>query len=120
MKKGCFLIFVILLFIVIAGGIYIYKYHKEEFVNFGKETLVSLLKTDLEDKFDVVKNSVEKDSLKAITFEFMDKLKNENLEEKQNEIERLSKLIKKILKDSVVTPEELTEVKKLIRNYGQK
>ncbi len=117
MKKGCFISFVVLLFIVIAGSIYIYKFHKEDFLNFGKKTLVTVLKNDLEDKFEDVIDTPQKDSLKNLTFNYMERLKTEDLEDKKTEIEELGKLIKETLEDKKITSEELRKIRKIITNH---
>ena len=117
MKKGCFISFVVLLFLLIAAGIYVYKFHKEEFLNFGKKTLFSMIKSELEDEFENVRYSPQKDSLKILTFNFLEKLKNDNFEKRKTEIEELSKLIKQTLEDKEITPDELSKIRKLIRNY---
>ncbi len=117
MKKGCFISFVVLLFLLIAAGIYVYKFHKEEFLNFGKKTLFSMIKSELEDEFENVRYSPQKDSLKILTFNFLEKLKNDNFEKRKTEIEELSKLIKETLEDKEITPDELSKIRKLIRNY---
>ncbi len=117
MKKGCFISFVVLLFLLIAAGIYVYKFHKEEFLNFGKKTLFSMIKSELEDEFENVRYSPQKDSLKILTFNFLEKLKNDNFEKRKTEIEELSKLIKETLEDKEITPNELSKIRKLIRNY---
>ncbi len=117
MKKGCFISFVVLLFLLIAAGIYVYKFHKEEFLNFGKKTLFSMIKSELEDEFENIRYSPQKDSLKILTFNFLEKLKNDNFEKRKTEIEELSKLIKETLEDKEITPDELSKIRKLIRNY---
>ncbi len=117
MKKGCFITLVIVLFILIAGAIYLYRFHKKEFVNFGKETIISLVKSELKDEFEKVKNSPEKDSLSNLTFRYIEKLKNSDIEEKSDEIDKVTNLIKESLRDSIITARELEKIRETIKNY---
>ncbi len=117
MKKGCFISFVVLLFVLIAGSIYIYKFHKEDFLNFSKKTLLSMIKNELEDEFETIRNTPQKDTLRTLTFDYLKKLKADNLEEKKTEIETLSRLIKETLEDKQITSEELSKIREIIKNY---
>ncbi len=117
MKKGCFIGFVVLLFVLIAGSIYIYKFHKEDFLNFSKKTLLSMIKNELEDEFETIRNTPQKDTLRTLAFDYLEKLKTDNLEEKKTEIETLSRLIKETLEDKKITSEELSKIREIIKNY---
>ncbi|MCX6150231.1 MAG: hypothetical protein NTX22_06890 [Ignavibacteriales bacterium] len=71
MKKGCFIILLVVLTVIISVIIYIFKNHKNDVIGIFKPVIISSVESELSKKIDSVKNSIYKDSLKSIIADYM-------------------------------------------------
>lgn len=116
MKKGCFLKVIIIITIFIAAVLYILENHFDDFIRKpGEQIIKDLVFKDVNSEMEFVKNSPEKDSLKALINSFMfDKLHKDH-SINSGEIKDLIDSVKSVLKDSVISPVEIGNLKLIFK-----
>ncbi len=142
MKKGCFLKSIIILTILIAVILYLFEHHFNDLVlKPGKGILKEIALKDLNKKFDKVKETPEKDSLKTLINDFVESkinkigVEKDKAEEKDKSIninfddeldEKMHQLIDSLnvyLKDNNVDQIDLQKVIEILKennNEGSK
>ncbi len=143
MKKGCFLKSIVVLTIIIAAILYLVEHkYKDLIVNPGKGLLKSIALTEVDKKFDNVKETPQKDSLQILIKEFVENKinkigenkdstkegkKNINIKFDDDEIdakmEMLMDSLNVYLKDNIVDDTDLQKVIELLKensNEGSK
>jgi len=118
LKKGCFLKSIIILTILVAAGLYIVQNHLDDIVKPGKKIIKDLVMSDIEDDFAYVKSGSEKDSLKNILENYLTE-KIENADKiSDKDIDWLIDSVKFVVRDSIITREDLNKIKNLIEQKG--
>ena len=116
MKKGCFLKIIIVLTILIAGVLYIFENHFDDFIlKPGENIIKDLVFSDINKKMEFVRNTPEKDSLRILINQFVsDKLHKEHKLD-GGEIEKLIDSVSSVLNDSTISIDELDNLKSLFK-----
>ena len=118
MKKGCFLKSIFILTILVAAILYIIQNHLDDIVKPGKKIIKDLVMSDIEDDFAYVKSGSEKDSLKNILENYLTE-KIENADKiSDKDIDWLIDSVKFVVRDSIITREDLNKIKNLIEQKG--
>ncbi|MEW6194732.1 MAG: hypothetical protein AB1521_06235 [Bacteroidota bacterium] len=84
MKKGCFLTSIIILTIVVAIGLYLYKKYGHEFADYGKEKILEVSINEINEEIDKLEKSIYQDSLKIMLKQQAAKYKDVNFEDTMN------------------------------------
>jgi hypothetical protein len=124
MKKGCFLKVIIILTIFIAAVLYIVENHFDDFIlKPGENIIKDLVFSDVNKKMEFVKKTPEKDSLKVLINNFVfDKLHKEHRLDSK-EFQGLIDSIKTALNDSIISLNELENLRLIFKkeiNEGSK
>ncbi|MCX7876273.1 MAG: hypothetical protein N2321_08925 [Melioribacteraceae bacterium] len=117
MKKGCFFIFVLIITVIVAVSIYLFKNDGEIFKKVSKEKILDFAYSKFEDKFDstFIKSSY-KDSIKILLNDKINRLKNEEFNLAMKNFGEISDLINKLTKDGKIDSLDFIEIKKLVIN----
>jgi len=116
MKKGCFVKSIIILTIVVAVIAYIVRHRFNELILIPGRYFIS---KGLNENVDYLKPSPEKDSLKVLIRDYVTGLKNLNKTSSKT-IEAFADSLKFILRDSVISQDELQQVKEIIKRQTEK
>lgn len=110
MKKGCFIKIVIIGTVLIAAVVYIIENKLDEWViSPGKKFVLNKIVQDWDNELKYVYASPQKDSLKNLLNYYVENI--ESLDDVANEDEKsLSEELNSVLKDSIITKDELTEL----------
>ena len=115
MKKGCFLNIVIIGTIIIAAAVYIIENKFDEwFLKPGKKIVLKEIVNNWDDESKYIHASPQKDSLKNLLVYYVDNIKSLDevvyTDEKSfvNEFES-------VIKDSVITQNEISKLTKLVK-----
>jgi hypothetical protein len=112
MKKGCFLQLIIVITIITAAVVYIIKNHFDDIVlNPGKKMIAGLILNEFDEKFDFVKPSAEKDSLKVILNELILQKIETDKEISSDNFKEFFRSINHVFADSVIDSNELNEIR---------
>ncbi len=119
MKKGCFIKGIIVLTILVAVILYIFQYHLDDWImNPAKEFFSELFVSGVEDELSFINESSEKDSLRTLLKDYL-KDKFTNTKELSNkDIDWLIDSVKVVVRDSIITKEDLNKIKNLIELKG--
>ncbi len=111
MKKGCFIKSVIILTIVTAGILYIVNHKLDQFIfDPGKKMIANQINSEL----DYVKESPEKDSLKALINNYVESIKSvKNLSDKSFEI--FVDSVKAAVRDSIINKREYKSLSRILK-----
>lgn len=113
MKRGCFLKSIFILTIVVAVVFYLIQTKWDEWVvTPGKKLLQPIVENEIEENLSFLYDSPEKDSLKSIISSYISELKF--LSDKDSLENLLSNKMKDFTLDSLISQEELEEIKTLI------
>lgn len=120
MKKGCFVKIIIVLTIVVAGITYIVQNRFEDFIfKPGKKLIAPMFLKNFDEQLKDVKNSPQKDSLKALVADYIEGA--QNLKElSEDSLRVFFKSIDYTIVDSVITNAELDKIKKLLDKKEKK
>ncbi len=114
MKKGCFIRSIVILTILIAAILYIVKNKFNDFVlTPGKNWIAA----QLDDEFNAIKPSPEKDSLKAAVSNYFSGVRNLD-ELKGKQIKNIMVSIQEIIGDSVINHIELSKIKEMLNQVN--
>lgn len=118
MKKGCFIKSIVILTIFTAVILYIVKHKFNDFVlKPGKSVLSTFVMNEFDKKFDYVKESPQKDSLKVLLKNYISSVNNF----KDNSHDSMNSFIdslKSAVTDSVISNVELKKLKSLIQKQS--
>ncbi len=116
MKKGCFLKIIIVLTIFIAVILYIVENHFDDFILKPGENIVKdLVFKEVNKKMEFVENTPEKDSLKALINNLVYVKLHKEHKLNSEDFKYLIDSIKTALNDSVVSINELDDLKSLFK-----
>jgi hypothetical protein len=119
MKKGCFLKIIIALTIVVAAVLYIIQFHFDDLVmNPAKEYFSELFVKEVDDELNFIEESPEKDSLRILLKSYLQDKFTNTKELSNKDIDWLIDSVKVVVKDSVISIEDLDKIKNLIENKG--
>ena len=112
MKKGCFIKVIIALTIIIAAVLYIVENHFDDLILKPGEVIIKdIVFKEINKKMQFVKNTPEKDSLKALMSSYLsNKLHNER-KLNSRDFEDLIDSINTALDDSIISPSEYQKLK---------
>ncbi len=115
MKKGCFIQAVAIITILVAAAIYIIQYKFDDwFIKPTKDFLVNGVVENWDEEVKHIKDSVHKDSLKALMIFYMENIKS--MEEIVNlEEEKFLKEFKVVVNDSIITEEDISKLTLLLK-----
>lgn len=120
MKKGCFVKIIVVLTIVIAGITYIVQNRFDDFIfNPGKKIIAPIFLKNFDEQLKDVKNSPQKDSLKALVADYIEGARNLK-ELSEDSLKVFFKSIDYTIVDSVITNAELDKIKKLLNKKEKK
>ena len=110
MKKGCFIKTVIIGTVLIAAVVYIIENKLEDWViSPGKKFVLNKIVQNRDNELKYVYASPQKDSLKNLLNYYVENI--ESLDDVADEDEKsLSEELNLVLKDSIITKDELTEL----------
>ncbi len=116
MKKGCFLKIIIILTIFIAVVLYIFENHFDDFIlKPGENIIKDLVFNDINKKMEFVRNTPEKDSLKVLINRFVYNKLHKEHKLNNEEFEDLIDSVSSALNDSVISINELDNLKSLFK-----
>lgn len=109
MKKNCFLYIVFFGTIIIGSAIYFFQNHFYElFFEEGKKIVVSQIEKNWDKDLNYVKNSIEKDSVRALVKEFVINFKDiDELLLTSGTAEDFAEAVSSSFDDSLITANEL-------------
>jgi hypothetical protein len=115
MKKSCFIQAVVIVTILVAAIIYIIQYKLDDwFIKPAKNILVSEATENWENEVKHIKDSAQKDSLKALLFYYIENIKS--TEEVVNlDTEIFSKELKQVTEDSIISDEDISKLTLLLK-----
>ncbi len=114
MKRGCFIKSVIILTIIVAAILYIIENKFNDFIlTPAKHIFIPALSKEIDKDIERIKPSVERDSLKIIIRDYINEI-NKKTSLSKDSIENVINSIKSTLEDSVVTSQELNNLKKIM------
>ena len=120
MKKGCFIKVIVVFTILIAAVTYIIQNRFDDFIfEPGKKLIAPMFIKSLDDEMKDVKASPEKEALKALVKGYIENAKNiKDLSE--DSLKTFFRSINYATNDSVITKDELNNIRKLIYNKENK
>jgi len=119
MKKGCFIKLIIVLTIVVAAVLYIIQNHFDEWIGTPvKEFFSEYFVENIDDELNFIEASPQKDSLRVLLKDYLVNKFDATQEISNKDIEWLVDSVKVIVKDSIITEEDLTKIKNLIKLKG--
>lgn len=116
MKKGCFIKIIIILTIFVAIIAYFVRNRFNDLILIPERYIVN---KGLNDRIKDFKESSEKDSLKVLISQYAHKVKRFDPDSRKS-LELFSDSLKGILNDSIITQEEINQIKKLIEQQSNK
>jgi hypothetical protein len=120
MKKGCFLKIVIIITILIAAILYIFENHFNDFIlKPGENIIKDIVFKDINTKMKFVKATPEKDSLSVLINNFIHNKIHKEHKLESKELEVLTDSVETVLRDSLVSRNELDHLK-ILFNKGTK
>jgi hypothetical protein len=115
MKKGCFIQLIIVITIITAAVVYIIQNHFDDLVlNPGKKMLSGFILEEFDDKFDFVKPSPEKDSLKVMMNNIILTKIDRDKKISSDDFREFFNSINHVFADSIITRAELDEIKQKV------
>lgn len=115
MKKGCFLLSVSILTIIVAVGVYLFRNDGEYFKKFSKEKILEFAYNKLNESIDQkLKSNSFKDTLKIIVTKEFNYLKNQNFDSAMNKFGQVANLIKDISIDGIIDSTEFSKLKTMV------
>jgi vacuolar-type H+-ATPase subunit E/Vma4 len=106
--------FVTILTVVVAVGIYLFRNDGELFKKVSKEKILEFAYNKLEEKIDLLKSSPMKDSVKTLVTKEFNNLKNEKFDTAMNKFGQFADLIKSFSIDEKIDSTEFNELKTLV------
>ncbi len=122
MKKGCFVKIIIVLTVIVAAALFLIQNYGDELIfKPGEKFIKSLVFKDVTKQLEYVRETPEKDSLKALLDNFIHaRVRNkEEIKINSEEIESLVDSVEIFLKDSLITDNEIEKVKRLFDNLNE-
>ncbi|HVO76274.1 MAG TPA: hypothetical protein VMT35_19790 [Ignavibacteriaceae bacterium] len=118
MKKGCFIKTVIIFTVLIAAVLFLIQNFPDIFLKPGEKFIKGLVFKGFTKELEHVKETPEKDSLKVLIDNFVhNRFKSKkNIEINSDEMEELVDSVKSTFADSLITPGELQNIKKLFES----
>jgi len=115
MKKSCFIQAVVIVTILVAAIIYIIQYKLDDwFIKPAKNILVSEAAENWENEVKHIKDSAQKDSLKALLFYYIENIKS--TEEVVNlDTEVFLKELNQVTEDSTISDEDISKLTLLLK-----
>jgi len=121
-KKGCFVKIIIVLTVIVAAALFLIQNYGDELIfKPGEKFIKSLVFKDVTRQLEYVRETPEKDSLKALLDNFIHaRVRNkEEIKINSEEIESLVDSVEIFLKDSLITDNEIEKVKRLFDNLNE-
>lgn len=113
MKKGCFLSVIILLTIIIGSIIYIIRKYGDRIEDYGKEKIMEITIKKMNEKFDKLKSTKYRDSLKIFLSNKAENLKKLKFEDAFNNFQVIIDQTKIYIDDGIIDSTEFSSLKKL-------
>ena len=115
MKKGCFIQAVVIVTVLVAAAIYIIQYKLDDwFIKPTKKFFVSEAIKNWDNEVKHINESVQKDSLRSLMIYYIENVKS--MEEVVNlEEEKFIKEFNLVIKDSLITDEEISKLTLLLK-----
>ncbi len=115
MKKSCFIQAVVIVTIFVAAIIYIIQYKLDDwFFKPAKNIVVSEAAKNWGTDFKHIKDSAQKDSLKALLFYYLEDIKS--MEEVVNlDTEIFAKEFNQVIEDSIISDEDISKLTFLLK-----
>ncbi|RPI69922.1 MAG: hypothetical protein EHM47_13040 [Ignavibacteriales bacterium] len=119
MKKGCFIKIIAVLTIFIAAVMYIIQNHFDDWVmNPVKEFFSEAFVSGVDDELNFIEESPEKDSLRVLLKDYLQKKFVNTKELSNKDIDWLIDSVKVVVRDSFITQKDLDKLKNLIEIKG--
>jgi len=119
MKKGCFIKIIVVLTIFIAAVMYIIQNHFDDWVmNPVKEFFSEAFVSGVDDELNFIEESPEKDSLRVLLKDYLQKKFVNTKELSNKDIDWLIDSVKVVVRDSFITQKDLDKLKNLIEIKG--
>jgi hypothetical protein len=119
LKKGCFLKIIIILTILVAVILYIFQYHLDDWIiHPTKEFFSELFVSGVDDELSFIHESPEKDSLRTLLKVYLQDKYTNTKELSNKDIDWLVDSVKVVVRDSIITREDLNKIKNLIEQKG--
>jgi len=110
MKKGCFIIVLVLLTVIVAGVIYFFKYREGDVIEVLKPMIIGSIESEINKKIEEAEKSAYSDSLKAA----FNKLINDIKKKSEIDIEKADHIFNNVrfaLSDGKIDSLELSQIK---------
>jgi hypothetical protein len=118
-KKGCFIKSIIALTIFIAAILYIIQNHLDDFIiNPTKEFFSELFVSGVDEDLNFIVESPEKDSLRTLLKLYLQDKFTNTKKISDDDIDWLIDSVKGVVRDSIISGEDITLIKKLIQQKG--
>ncbi|MCB9250061.1 MAG: hypothetical protein H6613_16705 [Ignavibacteriales bacterium] len=114
MKKGCFISVIVTLTIILAAIFYIFKFHGEDVINFGKEKVMAYAHDKLNKEINQVQESPYADSLKIEIEKYFNDFDEKDIEKEIDKIEEFADNIEVVMRDSKIDSSEYVFIKQLM------
>ncbi len=119
MKKGCFLKIIIILTILVAALLYILQYHLDDWIiKPSKKFFSEMFVSGVDDELSYIAESQEKDSLRTLLKIYLQDKFTNTKELSNKDIDWLIDSVKVVIKDSIITKDDLNKIKNLIEKKG--
>lgn len=120
MRKGCFLTTVFAGTIIIGILFYVGEKHGDKIVDFFKGRVVEITSDSADEYFDKLAHTNYKDSLKVLWNDVNENAKAMDFEDGINYVSTILLKIERYANDSLLSAEEYSSIKTLIRNETNK
>lgn len=119
MKKGCFIKVIIILTILVAAVLYIVQNHLDDWViNPAKEFFSEIFVSEVDDELNFISESAGKDSLRTLLKNYLQSKFMATKEISNKDIDWLIDSVKVVVKDSIISMDDLNKIKNLIEQKG--
>ncbi len=113
MKKGCFIVTIFLLTVVIGSGIYFYRKYGYKMENFGKEKIMDITLNKLNEKFDELEKNIYSDSIKIYIKNITKELRKQNFDLAMHNFQSIIDFTRIIIGDGKIDSLEFYSLKKI-------
>ncbi|MCB9206927.1 MAG: hypothetical protein H6611_06415 [Ignavibacteriales bacterium] len=120
MKKGCFISVIIFLTILLMVIFYTVRFHGNEILEAGKDTLVELAISKIHSDINNLESNDYVDSLKIVVDNYFENLDSLDIKKELEKIEEFSDDIEVIFLDSKIDSAEFDFITNILVKYEQR
>lgn len=117
MKKGCFLVAISILTVIIAAVIYVFRFHEDDIIKMVKPLVLGESEEELYEKIDHLKVRDNTDSLKKVVVSFVKNLETSHKIDLEH-VEDFFKKANQMVDDGRVDSVELSSLSYFLKNQN--